>query len=305
MVAACAALRARFTDFPFVFVDFKLIDALAPDEIIAVSYAKVWWKCPKGPDHEWQTACRQRVLKDTRCPFCANKRLSRDNSLAARWPKLAREWHPTKNGRLTPRDVLAGTNRLLFWRCAGGHTFRQKPAQRIAEKRGCPECARASASERAFKARTIVRSVADYPHLVAQWHPKLNRPLKPNEVSFGGKRQIWWRCSQGPDHVWLEIPTHRTRGSGCPFCAGKRVSVTNSLATRFPKVARQWHATKNKPLTPKDVTYGSTRRCWWRCTVGHEWQVSPSSRVSGASITGCPYCRPRTRRSAAASVRRR
>ncbi len=48
---------------------------------------------------------------------------------------------------------------------------------------------------------------------------------------------------------------HRTASErGCPFCAGQGVSVTNSLKTLFPKIAKQWHATKNGKLRPEDVT---------------------------------------------------
>ena len=29
-------------------------DGLTPDLIVAAATVKVWWKCPKAPDHEWQ-----------------------------------------------------------------------------------------------------------------------------------------------------------------------------------------------------------------------------------------------------------
>lgn len=34
-----------------------------------------------------------------------------DNSLAILFPQLAKEWHPTKNGLLTPDDVIAGSSK--------------------------------------------------------------------------------------------------------------------------------------------------------------------------------------------------
>ena len=51
---------------------------------------------------------------------------------------------------------------------------------------------------------------------------------------------------------------------------------------------RQWHLTKNLPLMPETVCAGSSRRVWWQCEKGHEWQTSPFSRTK--SGTGCPYC---------------
>ena len=50
----------------------------------------------------------------------------------------------------------------------------------------------------------------------------------------------------------------------------------------------QWHPTKNLPLTPDTVSGGSSRRVWWRCGKGHEWQSAVYARVSAGA--GCPYC---------------
>jgi hypothetical protein len=32
-------------------------------------------------------------------------------------PAVARQWHPTKNGALRPRDVVAGSHRVVWWKC--------------------------------------------------------------------------------------------------------------------------------------------------------------------------------------------
>jgi hypothetical protein len=93
-------------------------------------------------------------------------------------------------------------------------------------------------------------------------------------------------------------------GNGCPFCANQRVSATNSLAARFPKLAREWHPTKNRSLTPHDVVAGTNRRVWWRCAFGHAWQAAVSSRSGNG--TGCPECwRLPRRRSVATTGRKR
>ena len=38
----------------------------------------------------------------------------RKASLAEEYPELAAEWHPTKNGDLTPDDVVAGSPSSLY-----------------------------------------------------------------------------------------------------------------------------------------------------------------------------------------------
>lgn len=46
--------------------------------------------------------------------------------------------------------------------------------------------------------------------------------------------------------------------------------MKNSLEIMFPEVAKQW-STHNFPLLPKDVSYGSNKKVWWRGECGHEW----------------------------------
>lgn len=76
---------------------------------------------------------------------------------------------------------------------------------------------------------------------------------------------------------------------GCPFCAEQKVSVTNSLASLYPKLAQEWHPTKNKNLTPDQVTRHSGKKNWWKCSnyPEHEWDASPANRTKGK---GCPFC---------------
>ena len=96
----------------------------------------------------------------------------------------------------------------------------------------------------------------------------------------------------------------RQRGVGCPFCTNRRVSATSSLAARLPKLAREWHPTKNGSLGPGDVTPGVGRRVWWRCAFGHEWQACVYSRAGQGN--GCQQCsRLRRKRPVATTGKRR
>ena len=50
---------------------------LKPSMVGAGSTKKVWWQCQKEQSHIWKTAVRDR--KKTSCPFCANKKVSRND----------------------------------------------------------------------------------------------------------------------------------------------------------------------------------------------------------------------------------
>ena len=58
-----------------------------------------------------------------------------------------------------------------------------------------------------------------HPELSTQWHPTKNGVLKPEEVSCGSAKKVWWVCPVNCIHSWDASIKSRTRGRGCPKCA--------------------------------------------------------------------------------------
>ena len=203
----------------------------------------------------------------------------RPASLAAKHRALAREWHPTKNGDLTPRDIARASGKKVWWQCTHGHEWRAAVYSRTIGGNGCPYCSGKRAAP-----ETSLGTL--YPSISGEWHPERNESLTPADVTRGSKRKVWWRCEHG--HEW-QAPVHeRTNGKGCPYCAHRRLGEDNTLAALRPDLARQWHPTKNRPLKPDRVFPAAAHRVWWRCEQGHEWQATINSRSHLG--TGCPYC---------------
>ncbi len=125
------------------------------------------------------------------------------------------------------------------------------------------------------------------PGLVKEWLSKKNLPLTPDNVGSGSDRVVWWKCSKG--HEYDAAISKRSSGRGCPYCSGKRVSPENSLSVVAPKIAAQWHPSKNGTLTPDKITKSSGILVWWLCKKGHEWQTTVNSRFSKKQVN-CPYC---------------
>jgi hypothetical protein len=53
--------------------------------------------------------------------------------------------------------------------------------------------------------------------LAQQWHPTKNEDLKPNMVTHGMRKKVWWlcenTCSHGCSHEWEEeIRTRQRNG---------------------------------------------------------------------------------------------
>jgi len=251
-------------------------------ELTAVQVAprsgvRVWWQCEAG--HEWQIAVYHRV--DRGCPFCSRRRVTEETSVAALHPEWLPQWHPTRNGELTPDQVLVGSPRPLWWRCeVCRHDWVASAAARAHTGSGCQVCARAN-----YRRAEAPLNVT-HPAVAATWHPTANGAAVPEEVTYGSDRRMWWRCEAG--HEWQTTVNRRTTGTRCPYCAGKLASPERNLAVVRPDFARQWHPTRNGSLTPAEVTpTSSVVEVWWQCEAGHEWAATPASRVQARRCPGC------------------
>lgn len=259
--------------------------SLTAEQVLAGCHRSIWWVCEKG--HEWRAIVKSRA-NGCGCPVCADKVvLTGENDLASTDPTLAKQWHPTKNGKLTPRDIVAGTRRKVWWRCSKGHEWQASIASRSSGV-GCPVCA----GKVVLTGENDLASV--FPAIAAQWLTEKNGALTAGSVSPYSNRKVWWRCELG--HEYQSIVASRTMsGKGCPYCAGKKVlSGFNDLATIEPRVAAQWHPTLNGQLTPDMVTVGSSKSAWWQCAEGHVWKAIIYSRT-GAKKCGCPVCAGKVR----------
>ena len=206
-------------------------------------------------------------------------------SLAAKFPEVAAEWHPTKNGELTPSDVTYGTNKKVWWLCKAGHEWEASIAKRGPRGQGCPYCS----NRRALPGYNDMAS--HYSELANEWHPTKNGSLTPSDVTWGSDKKVWWLCPKC-GYEYQAVVNKRTRsGEKCPCCGpiAKRVKTRfNDLGTTNPKLAEEWHPTKNGELTPQNVSFGSNKRVWWKCPVcNSDYDAVVSARVRGA---GCPYC---------------
>ena len=201
--------------------------------------------------------------------------------------QAAFQWDAEKNGRLTPRDVLPGTEKKVWRRCERGHSWRAAVSSRTRAGSGCPYCA----------GKQVLPGFNDLasqrPELAAQWDREKNRALTPQQVTITSNRKVWWRCEKG--HSYPAVIASRTNGSGCPYCTGKKVLAGfNDLATLEPKSAAEWHPTLNGALTSQMVSTGSRKKVWWECPLGHVWKAAVYPRT-GAKKCGCPVCAGKTK----------
>lgn len=191
---------------------------------------------------------------------------------------LAREWHPTKNGKLRSSDFTSGSNQPVWWQCDNGHSWKTRVKVRT-EGHGCPYCV----GQKATKENSLAKK---NPHLAKQWHPSKNGQVTPRTVSPGSGKRVWWKCDQG--HEWQAVVNDRSYGRGCPDCVGTTGRVKPTLASFFPIIAREWNYDLNGELEPTEVAPRSTKDIWWMCASKHSWQSSVADRTIRKK--SCPQC---------------
>ena len=83
------------------------------------------------------------VQRGDGCPYCANRKvLPGFNDLATAAPLVAKQWHESLNGALTPEMVTAGSHKKAWWRCSYGHVWKAAIYSRAGVQQcGCPVCA--------------------------------------------------------------------------------------------------------------------------------------------------------------------
>lgn len=135
--------------------------------------------------------------------------------------------------------------------------------------------------------------------LVKMWDHTQNFPLKPEQVTAGSGRRVWWQHYDeiGKQfHVWDATISNMCQSRKCPICLGKRiVPGINDLATRNTNVTKLWHPTLNQKLTPQMVTEHSNKKVWWRhydrkSNQWHEWSARIAALTS-KKPQKCAVCR--------------
>lgn len=81
------------------------------------------------------------IKRDRTAIYNTYIKLEKEVNLETERPDLAQEWHPIKNGDLTPQMFTAHSNKIVWWECKQGHEWQDSCNHRAAG-RGCPNCAK-------------------------------------------------------------------------------------------------------------------------------------------------------------------
>jgi hypothetical protein len=115
-------------------------------------------------------------------------------------------------------------------------------------------------------------------NLLNLWHPTKNLSLNPFDLTCNQNTKIWWLCKN--NHSYKKTIRAQIKCNRCPKCV--------SLGYKYPNIAKLWHKSKNENLTPFDVFCRTSKKVWWICEKGHEYE----QRINDKTYKGygCPKC---------------
>ena len=204
------------------------------------------------------------------------------NSLLALFPEIASEWDYEKNGELTPEMVIPTSPKRVWWKGKCGHSWITGVNSRVNNKTGCPVCSLGRLCVGFNDLKTL------NPVALKYWNYEKNVKVNPEDFTLGSVAKVWWHCNKCNNDFEMAIFAKVRSPNACPFCSHRRVNrtVTDLLHVK-PELAEEWDYEKNKPLTPDQVTFSSSKKVWWLCPKGHSYSAAVYNRYNGR---GCPIC---------------
>jgi hypothetical protein len=253
-------------------------EILTPNDVKPTDFIHAWWIC--NLKHEWIALVVDRV-NGAGCPFCpsVSRKFSGMITLAEYKPKAVEYWHKKKNGNRTPDQFCAQSVIKVWWKCEKGHEWYATIASMRYNPR-CPYCYPGKGTSPDYNL------AVKRPDLARQWHPSKNGSLLPTQIAPFSFKKVWWKCSNG--HEWVSTAAARQNHGGCPLCARKKLESNFNLAVSAPQVIPFWHPFKNKGRTPANFRATSSKKVWWICEKGHEYQRTIGYMKQNQT---CPVCR--------------
>lgn len=228
---------------------------LRPSDFHMFDKRKVWWllsyyddKTNKTFEFEWETKVENRTRNGTNCPYLTGNAVKVGfNDLYTTHPDIAKEWHPIKNGNLTPYDVSAASTKKVWWLLHYYDEVRDKYfdfeweaviGNRTTLNAGCPYLA----GKQIYKGFNDLETWCkenNRLYLLDEWDYKKNKKL-PSEVSIGSNEKVWWICCRGHNYsysLYNRTNKYIMNLNNCPKC-------NREIHTSFPEQAIIYYLNK-------------------------------------------------------------
>ena len=149
--------------------------------------------------------------------------------LSLKHPELAKEWHPKRNGNLTPDTVSVLSEDIAWWLCPALHPYELRINNRVndySSEISCPICREKKELKQQTKTkpqqslwitdrnRLSIRA----PHIASLWHPTKNGNFTPDSFSIGHSGKAWWLCPNGHETFSIIAAKIKSKPPHCSKC---------------------------------------------------------------------------------------
>ena len=192
-----------------------------PDQVLHSIKSSRLWICPtcKG---EFSAPAHEMAYGTASCPYCDNRQLLPGfNSLAARYPEIAKKWS-SKNEK-TADEHLFNSRTYAIWDCPDCHgEYNALIDEIVAGTYDCPYCndRRVLPGFNSFAVR--------HEDLLKEWDFINNYLLAdPDQISESFATPVWWKCLNDSSHKYHMSPADRLmfqkrHREPCAYCKGLR-----------------------------------------------------------------------------------
>ena len=279
---------------------------LTPRYITISTGKKYWFKCDNcfhninivisgiTRVNSWCPYCSipvQKICNDKSCNHCFNKSFASYNGKTANGKLKVDCFHPTKNGKLIPRNIAKQYSKNCWFQCdVCQHDFNSSLNHITGGNNWCSYCANKKMCNGKDCNYCFNKSFASYNGKTANgklkvdcFHPTKNGKLTPIDVYKHTHKKYWFQCDVCNHDFNSSLDTVSGKNRWCPYCCipvqklcnkeGCTHCFNRSFASYDGKTANGklkvdcFHPTKNGKLTPRDITISSGEKYWFKCDI--------------------------------------
>lgn len=243
---------------------------IKPNEVIAGSTKKVWWKCDKG--HEWCATIVSRTKRHF-CPVCnSNKQTSISEKSIVYYLKKANV-DLLENYKINKKELDVFIPNKNIGIEYDGQYFHRNIEKDLDKNKLCeknnitlirirePELPLLNSTSIDFRIDTLTHD-----------HSYMNNIIK-ELLDYLRIKNIDVDVERDFNEIYSL------------FQKGEKI---DSIIKEYPELMKEWDYEKNTNLNPEYISKGVHINAWWKCSkCGYEWQSKVYVRTNGS---GCPKC---------------
>lgn len=185
---------------------------LMPENKYIGNKCSLYFKCYRCDEVFYATW--NQIFRGGECCLCSGRQIGKKNNLEYLRPDLSEEW--SDKNKLSSNELGIHSGKVVFWKCKTcSYEWKTKISKRVSGKSNCPSCSGRMLTDKN-------RLSLNFPELCLEWYPYKNEGKTPENISYGSRGKIWWKCISC-NHEWEASLKSRTTGKrGCPDCANNQ-----------------------------------------------------------------------------------